>query len=171
MKNFVAALVAGLLMFIWGFVAWVVLPMHKVDVYQFADENAVIEVMQANSSQSGMYFIPGDEADLAMGKPSASVNLLKTGHHAGQGQMMLQGVIGSVIMAYLMIMLLSKTSGLGFVQKVGFVTLGGVLLGLSGSFMYWNWFSYPSGYSLMILIDSIIAWAIAGVAIAKLSDT
>ena len=170
MKNIIAAVVAGLVMFFWGFVSWTVLSWHSTDVHNFTDEQAVMEVMNDNAPASGVYFLPSSEADMAPGKPSAMANVMKNGYEGGMTKMMVQGVVASILMAYLAIMLLGKTNLNGTVEKVGFITLAGLLIGLSSSFMYWNWFGFPTGYSVVNLIDTVITWALAGGVIAKLAD-
>ena len=171
MKNIIAAVVAGLIMFFWGFVSWSQLNWHETDVYKFADEQAVVEALIENAPESGIYYIPGNEEDLKPGSPSGMANVMKDGFQIGLGQMMIQGVIASILMAYIAIMLLCKTSITGTMQKVGFITLTGLLIGISSSFMYWNWMGFPSGHSLVNLLDTVITWALAGVAIAYIADT
>lgn len=170
MKNIIAATVAGLVMFFWGFVSWTVLPWHATDVHSFVDEEAVMQVMVDNAPASGIYYIPANDADLEVGKPGGMANVMKDGFQTGMGEMMIQGVVGSIIMAYLAILLLAKTQANTFTDKVKFVTLVGLLIGISSSFMYWNWFGYPTGYSLVNLVDSVVTWALAGLVIGKMAE-
>lgn len=171
MKNIIAATVAGLVMFFWGFVSWTMIPWHTTDVHKFADEQAVMSTMLENAPASGIYFIPGENEELEMGKPGAMVNVMKTGFEAGMVQMMVQAIVASVVMAYLAIWLLGKTTLRATGQKVGFITVLGFLIGLSSAFMYWNWMGYPLGYSVVNLLDTTVTWLLAGLVIAKMADT
>jgi hypothetical protein len=170
MKNIIAATVAGLVMFFWGFVSWTVLPWHNTDVHSFVDEAAVMQVIVDNAPASGIYYMPSDDADFAEGKPGAMVNVMKNGFPVGLLHMIAHAVIASIIMAYIAIMLLAKTNANSFTDKVKFVTLVGFLIGLSSSFMYWNWFGYPTGYSLVNLVDTVVTWALAGLVIGKMAE-
>ena len=168
MKSVIAAIVAGIVIFMWGFISWTILPWTSTDVHVFTDQAQVMENLLDNSPDSGIYYIPADEADYSPDGPVAFVNVLKTGYGVGMSGMMIKGLLGNIVMAFLAILLLTKTSGLGYMQKVGFVTLTGLLIGVSANLPYWNWFGFPTGYSAVMLVDSVVAWFFAGLVIAKL---
>jgi len=168
MRNVIAAVVAGIIMLIWGFVSWTILPWHNTDVHAFADQASTMQVMLDNAPRSGIYTIPANQADYTQNEPAAFVNVLKNGYGAGMGEMMGVGLIGNILMAYLAILLLSKTAGLNYSQKVAFIGLIGLLIGVAASFPYWNWFGFPTGYSLVNIIDTVITWVLAGLVIGKL---
>jgi len=169
MKTFIAAVVAGVVIFVWGFVSWTVLPWHNTDVHKFSDENLVMQTLANNAPKSGVYYIPGDEADYAVGKPAAFVNVLKNGYYSGMSGMMIKSIIANILLAFLVICLLSRTTGLSFLQKVGFVSLTGLIIGIAANFPAWNWFGFPTYYSLVMLADVICTWFLAGLVIAKLA--
>ncbi len=170
MKNIIAATAAGLVMFFWGFVSWTILPWHQTDVHSFVDEAAVMQVLVDNAPKSGMYFIPSNQADYTPGEPSAMANVLRDGSPIGMVQMMVQAVIAGIVMAYIAILLLAKTQAQSYAEKVTFITTIGLLIGLSSAFMYWNWFGFPTGYSVVMLLDNVVTWLLAGLVIGKLAE-
>ena len=169
MKIAIATVVAGIIMFVWGFLSWTVLPWHKVDVHQFQDESLVMQTLTAQGPESGIYWVPGNEEDYTPETPGAFVNLLNEGYGTGMGQMMIGGLVCNLIFAFLTIMLLAKTSGMSYGGKVGFITMVGFLVALGSALPYWNWFGFPAGYSLVQIADVTIMWLLAGLAIAKLA--
>ncbi|MGH1541768.1 MAG: hypothetical protein ACRBHB_15185 [Arenicella sp.] len=171
MKNVIAAVLAGIVIFVWGFISWTAIPWHDAVVNKFSDEAAVTQVLVDNSPQTGVYYLPHAEEDYAVGKPSAFVNMLPEGHSSGMAGMMIKSIIGNIIIAFLVICLLLKTTGLGFVQKVGFVALTGLIIGIAGNFPYWNWFGFPTGYTVVMILDTVITWVLVGLVLAKLVET
>jgi len=168
MKNIIAAIAAGLVIFLWGFVSWTILPWHNTNVESFNDKAAVMHTLLSNGSEAGIYYIPEEGDEFDSNTPIAFVNLLPKGHEVGIGGMMAKGLIGSVVMAYIAALILSKTNGLSFGQRLAFVGMLGLLVGFSGTFTYYNWFGFPGGYSLVNLADWVITWLLAGAVLAKL---
>jgi hypothetical protein len=37
-------------------------------------------------------------------------------------------------------------------------------------FPYWNWFGFSAAYVIVIILDSLIAWTLAGLVMARLVD-
>ena len=58
MRVILAAIVGGLLLFLWGFVAHVFLPFSENAMKQVPNEAAVIESLRGNVTEDGVYFIP-----------------------------------------------------------------------------------------------------------------
>ena len=167
-KILIAAVVAGLVLFVWGFVSWTILSWRDGDVHKFSDEAAVMQVMLDNAPASGIYYIPGDEADYSPTTPNTFVNLMKDGFQTDMGGMMITGIISNILMSVLLAYLLLMASGLSYAQRLAFVTTAGLLMGLAGNLPYWNWFGFPSGYTLVQIIDSVVMWFLAGLVLAKL---
>lgn len=81
---------------------------------------------------------------------------------------LLRQFIGDLVSVLIVVCLLSQTAGLGYWGRVGFVSLVGVAIGFVGHFAYWNWFGFPTPYLVVTIADSLIAWLLAGLAMAKL---
>jgi len=48
----------GLVMFLWGMLAWTVFSWHQIHMQKFKDEVQVVRVMAENAPQSGLYLLP-----------------------------------------------------------------------------------------------------------------
>ena len=168
MKNIIPSIAAGIVIFLWGLISWTVLPWHNTDVGSFNDKEAVMQTLLSNGAEAGIYFIPEEGDEFDSNTPIAFVNLLPNGHQVGMVGMMLKGLVGSMIMAYIAALIFSKTSVSGFGQRLAFFGLIGLLIGFSSGFAAYNWFGFPAGYSLVNLADWVITWLLAGAVLAKL---
>src|SRR5689334_8291643 len=85
MKIFIASLVGAIIMFVWSFLAWVVLPIHaNTYMYTPAQDN-IMKVLGESNLETGTYGMPSaptpQEAMKAhesnVGKPGAAIFYIK----------------------------------------------------------------------------------------------
>ena len=166
-NNLIAACLCALILFIWGFISWAVLPWHNTVANKFTDEAVVSQVLKKNAPTAGIYYLPFAEKDHRQGEAAAFVNVLPNGFDMNMGKLMSRALLGQFIAALLVILLLRNTSGLNYYQRVGFVSSVGLAIGFISHFPYWNWFGFSTEYVVVIILDSLIAWALAGLVMAK----
>lgn len=167
MKSYILAVVlGGVVLFMWGFFSWAVLPWHQMSANEFTDELAVAKVLKDNAPAAGIYFLPFAEEDHREGETTAFVNVLPDGFDMDMGKLMGKAIGGQMIAALLVLLLLRNTSGLAYLQRVGFVALVGLTIGFVSHFPYWNWFGFSDVYVLVTVVDSLIAWTLAGLVMA-----
>ncbi len=169
-KNALLSGAAGLVLFVWGFVSWVVLPWHMMVVNKFTNEAAISQALKENSPQRGVYYLPYSEKDHGPNQVGAFVNVLPEGTEMNMGKQMATGVVIQIVSAFLVLMLLSQTSGLTFWGKVGFFALVGLIIGFVSHAPYWNWFGFPTPYIVVTILDILIGWTLAGLAVAKFAQ-
>ncbi len=168
MKNCVLAVVlSAVVLFAWGFLSWAILPWHNAVANKFADESAVSAVLKENAPAAGMYYLPFAQEDLKPGVLFALANVLPDGVDANMGEMMGLGLLGQAVSAALVMLLLCRTSIPDYWGRVRFVALSGLAIGFVSHFPYWNWFGFSTSYTLVIIVDSLIAWFLAGLVLAK----
>jgi hypothetical protein len=170
-KNLLLSIAAGIVLFAWGFVSWALLPWHNLVAHKFTNEASVSKVLKQNSPQKGVYYLPFSEKDHGPDKVGAFVNVLPQGTEMNMGKQMAIGAITQIIGAFLVLMLLGQTSGLTYWGKVGFLSLVGLIIGLVGHAPYWNWFGFPSSYTIVTILDILIGWTLAGLAVAKYAQS
>ena len=166
-KCVLAVVLSAMVLFAWGFLSWAVLPWHNAVANQFADESAVSEVLKENAPAAGMYYLPFAQEDPKPGAVFAMANILPDGFDTGMGGMMGLGLLGQAVSAMLVLLLLCKTSNLDYWGRVCYVALAGLTIGFVSHFPYWNWFGFSTAYTLVIIVDSLIAWFLAGLVLAK----
>ena len=168
MKNCVLAVVlSAVVLFAWGFISWTILPWHNAVANKFEDESAVSAVLKENATSAGIYYLPFAQEDLKPGAVFALANVLPDGADTNMGSMMGVGLLGQAVSALLVLLLLGNTSNLGYWERVRFVALAGVAIGFVSHFPYWNWFGFSTSYTLVIILDSLVAWLLAGLVLAK----
>ena len=161
--------VAGIVLFVWGFVSWMALPWHKDTLNAFKDEKAVAEVIKVNAVHSGMYFMPMQGMEMAEQKSSlpmvfSSVHL--EGVSPSMTKQIITGLIGQILAATLVGWLLLQVSGLNYFQRVGFVVVFAVAASIISYLPNWNWFAFDTNFSLVLVADTLISWFLAGLVLA-----
>jgi len=173
-------LLGGLVLFIWGMIAWTVLPWHKMHMMKFSNEKRVAEVMKDNAPMSGLYFLPNmmnlrsDSADMKESKemmeqgPVVFASVVLEGRSPSMAIPIAKGLILKIVVAFLVTWLLLHTK-LSYHKKVGFVTMVGVIIALMGTLPYWIWFGFPGGFTVGCMFEIVLGWFFAGLAIGKVS--
>jgi hypothetical protein len=58
-KTWIAGLAGGVVLFVWGSITHMLTPLGEMGIKSVPNEDAVLEVMRANITQPGLYFLPG----------------------------------------------------------------------------------------------------------------
>lgn len=170
-KILLLSVVAGVVMFFWGFISWAVLPWHMAAANKFTDEAAVAQVLKENAPQKGVYYLPFSEKDHGPDQVGAFVNVSPDGTDMNMGKMMGISMATQIISAFLVLCLLYLTCGLSYLSKVGFFALVGLTIGFVSHAPYWNWFSFSTPYVVTMMLDILIAWILAGLVVSKFAST
>jgi hypothetical protein len=168
------ALAGGLILFVWGFISWMVLPWHQMSYNSFKDEKQVQQVIKNNANGEGIYILPHccnkDAKELsALRKegPTMFACVRMTGYHMGAKPVVISlitQILGAALIAWMLMQLKTKE----YKSKVLFVTAAGFFVGLMGVVPSWNWWGFPLGYTVVMWLDLIIGWFLAGLAMASL---
>lgn len=175
----ISTVAAAIILFVWGFLSWAVLPMHQMETFQ--DEAAVSTVLRDNALVSGVYFLPHppDESDQEAVAawtdrhktgPRAMVALNITGSDPMSPKLfgmgfainLATGLVLSVLLAWV-----RRMPG-GYVARVLLIVGIGLIVGLEADLKYWNWLYVPSDWSFMNVIDHVIGFGLAGLAMAAI---
>ncbi len=165
-RTVLVSICCGVVLFVWGFVSWTVLPWHNAAAKKFINEEVVGEFLKKEAHTSGIYYLPFDGRDHKPGQASAFLNIIPNGFDMDLGRLMVQALIGQFLCAVMVCLLLQCTQGLTYKRRVGFVALVGIVIGFASHFPYWNWFGFPSEYVAVMVVDFFIAWLLAGIIMA-----
>lgn len=175
MRVIIAGLLGGLVIFIWGAVSHMVLPLGEMGMAQTANEDAVIAVLKDNMPKAGVYMVPGlsteqmsDDAAVAayqaksVANPNAFVVYQPQGRDGTQmTQNLLHQYLGDTLAALIAALILA----LGAFSRMKRILLSvclGVFAWLTVSAPYWNWYRFPQDFSLANLAMLLIGWLLAG---------
>src|SRR2546425_2735664 len=153
------SLLSGIVLFVWGAIAWIVIPWPGDPVRTFINEDAVAQAVTANTPRSGNYLLPHEPKRT----PGMSDEQYKAAGQAAmdrmtRGPMIFAAVrlepIGSttrpliiqfltqLVLALIGSFLLMQTGRLSYKGRVIFLTVIGVIIFVGGHVDEWNWWSF-----------------------------
>jgi hypothetical protein len=162
------ALLDGIVLFVWNFISWTLIPWHTATMKRFSDEAGAVAALRANAPSSAVYVYPTEGAtpeQMASG-PTVFVSY-STGGFSGMTQPLICAFLLQVIIAGLVTALLSKTRGLTFWGRVGFVVLAAFTAGVVCFLPPWIWFRFAADYTLVMLADLTLSGFLLGLVLAK----
>lgn len=169
-KNICLSLIAGLVLFVWGAISWVVLPWHNMVANKFTNEAAVSQVLKENAPHAGIYNLPFSEKDQSPGQVGAFANVLPQGTEMNMGKQMIIGLITDIVSAFLVLTLVGTTSGLTYWGNVRFFALAGLMIGFVSHAPYWNWFWFSTPYVVVSILDALVGWTFAGLVAGRFAS-
>lgn len=174
MRLVIAAVLAGIVMFMWGAVSHMFLGIGDAGVKPMPNEAAMTAAMKTNLTEPGFYFMPGmekahqateQEQETWAAKykegPTAILIYNPTGEEAMSPRQF--GVeLGSNIAAALVVGMILMLGAVSFSRGVTIATLIGLAGWLSINVSYWNWYRFPTNFVTAELIDQIVGWLLSG---------
>lgn len=180
-KVILGAVASAFVVFIWGFISHMLLPIGEIGFKLMGNEQPVINALKENVKESGIYFLP--EFDYKNNKSKKAeaewTKKYKEGPNAfivyspkGQAPMtpmtffweLLVSFLGGFLASYIVL----KSKAEHFWCRVGTVTFMGIFAWVTISVPYWNWYHFPLDFTLAQGVDEIGGWFLAGLAIAKI---
>ena len=172
-KSLIGAVVGGIIIFIWQFISWGAVNLHKPAQQYTPKQDAVMAVLNNNLEEGG-YYIPNlpdgastEEQQKAMqemaGKPWATVQYHKS-MDTNMTMNMIRGFITNVITVWLLcwILLRLKNQDFGTIFTASLFT--GLIIFLNVPYVYHIW--YQSFDLMAHFLDAIVSWGITGLFLA-----
>jgi len=176
------AILGGIVVFNWGFVAHMVLPLGKMGVHLLPDEAAVVGPIRSTVKEPGFYLFPGmdmsgqaseseQQAWLERAK-KGPVGVVVVRPQGGEGltpRLLLTELGTNTLSALLAALVLSQIRvGVGYWRRVGVVTLLGLFAFMTVLGPYWNWYSFPSDFVATEAIEHVVGWFLGGLVLAAI---
>lgn len=180
-KILIASTVGAIILFLWGFLSWAILPLHFHTYMHSQVQDPILKILANSSVETGAYLLPmADNRNLSYadskyreeskrvmtennGKPMATVYYLKEGYDAS-GMTFLRGFLFTFLSALAACLILSP--GLAamnsFFGRWWLTLLVGLLIGSAGPLMQYNWMGMPWKFTVDMLADSFLNWAVVG---------
>jgi hypothetical protein len=167
-KQMLAAAVAGLIIFLWQFLSWALLGLHK-DMQQHTPKQEEVLKFLGENLEEGFYYLPTtppaaspeEEQKLmenSMGKPWAQVYYHKS-LNINMGMSMARGFFTNMLAMWILIWILSNISHPSR-NVILFSTLGIGLIGFStGTYTQSIWFEHRV---MMDLLDTLVSFGAVG---------
>ena len=176
----IAGVVGGLILWVWGFLAWAILPLHTPSMHNIQTEDPVIEVMQNSMQTEGVYVFPAMPADMS---DEAGHEAWVSKHKRGPVGMIIYNPDGSdpmmpsqmvvgflifVITASIAAWFLSRSTAAAspYMARVAYCGMIGIFISFISHLTAWNWMGFPFVYTSAMMIDSVLGWLLTGFGIA-----
>lgn len=178
----VGSIVAGIVLFLWGCAAWLFLPTYT-NFKDILDEKAVVSTLKDSLPERGIYYFPKhpDQSAVAISEWNQKVSVGPTGilvyNPEGQGALGIRkfaaALITQWVAALIAACLLAQTLAgkPSFRRRWLFVTLIGCIISLAGNLPNWIWYGYPTTFTVNLVRDMILGWAMAGLILAYFIKT
>jgi hypothetical protein len=179
-----AAIVGGLITFIWGAVAHTALPLGEVGLSTIAeaDERDLNDALKRAFAREGLYVVPGKGLREAANMSEAEFTSWEEGareqptamiiFQPQMGQMMPPSTLVnegiSDVFAALLAAIVLATTATGYVGRVMVCTLIGVIGWLSISASYWIWYRFPLDYTIAEGVMQTVGWLLTGLVMAAI---
>jgi hypothetical protein len=170
-----AGVLGALAMFVWTFIAHMVLPLGENGIKQIDNEQALLTTMQSTLSAHGFYMFPnmpsgGDQTEnekkIASGPSGMLIYFPKRDFSFGQA--LATEFVTELVPVLIAVYLLSLT-GIGtFAGRVGFFALVGLIAVIATNISYWNWYGFPATYTLSYMFTGWMGYVCAGVVVAAM---
>lgn len=175
MKLFIGALLAALIMFVYGFVSHAVLPWHEPQ--DLKDDTALTQAIRNSVTEKGVYMVPSKL------RPDGShLNEEQWMESSQEGPFMLAvirpGVNNRPMISYfganfvynlalaLLLALILRQISADFFGTVGASAMIGLFAGLSSWLPASNWYEYPPVWWVPYVVDGVLQGILAGAVLA-----
>lgn len=175
-----AGILGGIMMFLWGYVSHVLLPLGHMGIQSLPSEETVLTAMRSAIQEPGLYFFPG--MDMSKEPSPEEQRAWEEKYKAGpigilvyrpQGEQplalkQLLTELGSNILAALVAAFLLTLTQAPFAKRVVLVTLVGAFAWLSISVSQWNWYGFPTSFTTAEGIDQVVGAFLTGLVLAAI---
>lgn len=176
-----AALVGGVIVFMWGFFSHTVLPIGEMGLSTLPNEDAVLASLESQLPEAGLYIFPSEglggeltgtqmkewERKYQTGPAGLLAYRPIGGTQAFEPKRLIVELLSNIFACFVAASLLAMIVG-GYGRRVLATALLGAFAWLSISISQYNWYGFTSMYALAEGIDQVVSFALAGLAIAKL---
>lgn len=187
LRILLAGLAGAVVVFVWGMLVWMALPLHDQSVRRLPDEEAVAQALSEQELATGLYVLPSmpeHDADSSAEEAARVNEQWMERHREGPvasifykrrgGEPMSAGVLGAglaidFLAALIAAYLVSLCDGCRhYLPRVGVVALLGVFAALVTHVAYWNWMAFPLDHTIAMTVDVVIGWILAGLVVAAI---
>lgn len=174
-KSAIAAIVGGIILFIWQTLSNTVLDLHRSSVAYTPKQDTIINFLNEQFSEDGRYFMPTAPPNASLaeyeqlteksaGKPWAIVAYHKAMDY-NMTMSMIRTLLTDIIVVWLLCWILMKTPKRSF-SFIFFACLAtGFIVFLNASYTSFIWYKDPGINAL--LIDALVSWGLCGLWLGK----
>jgi hypothetical protein len=176
----IGGIVAGVVVFVWGAVSHMALPIGTMGIRVISNEETVVEPVKKAIKEPGFYIFPGKDMhrelteseqkewmDKYQKGPTGILIVHPEGGEAMSPRQLGTEVATNILCSLLAAFLLSHVRAT-YPRRVLFVTLLGIFGFITVSVPYWNWYGFPLDFTAAEAIDQVVGWFLAGLVLAAI---
>jgi hypothetical protein len=155
------------------------LPIGEMGLQNAPNEESLATAVKASVPKPGLYYLPGmdkskpqSEAmdahvkNVAKG-PYGLMVLYPNGRDISMAMRLPIEFGTNVVCALLAAIVVSQLKP-GFIVRVACVTLFGLLAAIMTAVPFWNWYGFPTDFTLAQIVEHTVGWLLAGIALAAI---
>ncbi len=171
-RTLLAALVGGIVVFAWGALAHMALPIGEMGFSKHPAEAGMLQSIAAATPESGVYFLPQEamekQEEGAHGPYAMLVFKKDLPYVMGMGQLGMEFVSGFLAALVAAMLLACGVCGSSVLCKATAVMGMGLFAWFSISVSQWNWYGFSDGMLIGEGLEQAVGWFLAGLAMAPL---
>lgn len=180
-KTIIGGLLGGAVLFLWGWLAWLALPLHEASMRPLPSDEPVVAALQASIPEKGFYVFPAmpkgaSDAQMEVWKqkyqrgPVGAVIFSPSGGDPMMTSQIAPGLLINLLAGLLAAWFLSRSTAVasGYLARVAYCGMLGIFISLTTYAMMWNWMGFPPDFTAAMIADALLGWILAGLAIAAI---
>ena len=80
--------------------------------------------------------------------------------------MLSRAFLGNLVVSLIFAWLLAQTTGLTYVQRVGFLFAASIAAGIACRVPDWNWHKFPASHTIVQITSLAVGWLLSGLVLA-----
>jgi hypothetical protein len=180
MRIAITGLIGGIVFFIWGAVAHMMLPIGTMGMKLPSDQQSALKALAPTTQGAGVYEYPSiapdkwnDQAAVKAfneaNKDSAYAFVIYqpggNPAHSNMAPNLAKQFVSDTLSALVVAFVLAL-GAFGFAKRVFIATALGAFSWLTVSVPYWNWYLFPTDFTVGNLLEQVLGWMISGIAMA-----
>ncbi len=160
-KIVLGTLLGGIITFCWGAFSWMVLPWHQATLRDFTNEHWVASAIRDNAPKSGVYYLEQE--------PTTFAAVRREPVNPASWRFFFKGFFVELAGAFLLTALLASLPELSYARRVWVAAMVGMTAAVTTHLANWSWWGFSAEFTLVSMADQVIAWTLAGLAIAAVT--
>ena len=179
-RRILAAIAGGVVVFVWSALSHMALGLGTAGISTIPNEERVAQAIRGVITEPGLYFMPGFDTSHKMTEaeekawtekyrrgPSGILVIQPGGRDPMMPEQLVFELAADILAAGVAAFILAGFAG-SFAARVAAVGLLGVFEWLDINVSYWNWYTFPSTFTLAALVEQLVGWTLAGLVMASI---
>jgi hypothetical protein len=177
-RRVLAAIAGGVVVFVWSALSHMTLGLGTAGISSIPNEERVAQAIRGAITEPGLYFLPGFDTSHKMTAeeekawsekyrrgPSGILVIQPGGRDPMMPEQLVIELVADVLAAGVAAFILGAIGG-SFLARTMAVGLLGAFEWLDINVSYWNWYKYPTTFTVAALVEQLIGWTLAGLVMA-----